>query len=568
MGNDAKKQGRGSGTRSRRRRGRGRARAKASPTLASVARERFGIGRLHPEQVEAMEAIRTGRDTVVVLPTGFGKSLVYQVPALMADRPTVVVSPLIALIADQEESLRRRGLPVIRFDSSLRAAQRREAIARLERGGSLIVLTTPETVESKAMAPLLAAAKPWMLCVDEAHCISEWGHDFRPAYLRLGIERERLGVDVVLAMTATATPRVRDDIVERLGMRDPALVTAPPYRKNLRFSVQQVSGNLKADAAGKRLRRLQRPGIVYCSTTRAVDAIWAALQGGPSGRGPRGRRGPRGIPSERYHGKMSTADRGQAQTRFMRRGKKLVMVATSAFGMGIDKPDIRYVIHYQAPGSLEQYVQEAGRAGRDGKPATCELLFDPEDLEIQRFLLAKGRPSPRQLLRVARALLAWAGEDRPVSIPDLAVSAGVPQTTARSMCAELETLQLVERRPGGAHAVLVDAEALESAARDLAGRLETLRREDEKRLQAVAAYAATEGCRSVFLRRYFGEDDPPPCGACDRCRANRRLDQAQAELSETTRRAARGETSKQPSPQPRRRRRRRKKPRPKRPSND
>jgi ATP-dependent DNA helicase RecQ len=238
--------------------------------------------------------------------------------------------------------------------------------------------------------------------------------------------------------------------------------------------------------------------------------------------------------------------------------------------MGIDKPDIRYVIHYQAPGSLEQYVQEAGRAGRDGKPATCELLFDPDDLEIQRFLLAKGRPSPRQLLRVARALLAWAGEDRPVSIPDLAVSAGVPQTTARSMCAELETLQLVERRPGGAHAVLVDAEALESAARDLAGRLETLRREDEKRLQAVAAYAATEGCRSVFLRRYFGEDDPPRCGACDRCRANRRLDEAQAELSKTTQRAARGETSKKPSPKPGRRRRRgaRKKPRTKPPPND
>jgi ATP-dependent DNA helicase RecQ len=511
-----------------------------------------------------MESVQAGRDTVVVLPTGFGKSLIYQVPALMATRPTVVVSPLIALIADQQQSLLARGCPVIRFDSSLRAAQRREAIARLQDGGPLIVLTTPETVESKAMAPLLAAARPWLLCVDEAHCISEWGHDFRPAYLRLGIERERLGVDVVLAMTATATPRVRDDIVERLGMHDPVLVTAPPYRKNLRFSVQQVPGNFKPTAAGKRLRQLQRPGIVYCSTTKAVDSIWAALAGPPSSRGRR----PRGIPAERYHGKMNNGDRQQAQSRFMRPGKRLVMVATSAFGMGIDKPDIRYVIHYQVPGSLEQYVQEAGRAGRDGKAATCELLFDPDDLEIQRFLLDKGRPSPRQLLRVARALLAWAGEDRPVSISELAVSAGVPQTTARSMCAELEALQLVERLPGATYEVRVGARALESAARDLAARLETLRREDEKRLQAVAAYATTQGCRSVFLRRYFGEDDPPRCGSCDRCRAERKLGEAHARLSETTRRAARGEIVApldrldeldEPDERPKRRRRRRRK---------
>jgi ATP-dependent DNA helicase RecQ len=486
-----------------------------------VARERFGIARLHPEQVEAMEAIRGGRDTVVVLPTGYGKSLIYQVPAVMAERPTVVVSPLLALIADQARSLRRRNVPVIRLDSSLRAAERREAIARLERGGTLIVLTTPETVESKAMAPLLAAAQPWMLCVDEAHCISEWGHDFRPAYLRLGVERERLGVDVVLAMTATATPRVREDIAQRLGMRAPAVVAAPPYRKNLRFSVQQVPGSLKQTAAGKRLRRLQRPGIVYCSTTRTVDAVWAALQG-PQGRKRRQGRGPRPIPSERYHGRMRTAERQRAQDRFMRPGKRLIMVATSAFGMGINKPDIRYVIHYQVPGSLEQYVQEAGRAGRDGKRATCELLFDPEDLDIQRFLLAKGRPSPRQLLRVARALVAWAGEDRAASIRELAVSAGVPQTIARSMCAELEALGLVERQTGGKHAPLVDADTLESAARDLAGRFDTLRRQDEQRLKAVAAYAATDGCRSAFLRRYFGEEDPPPCGTCDRCRAARR----------------------------------------------
>lgn len=530
--------------RSRRRRSRGRG---GPRTLGSVARDRFKISKLHPEQRIAMEAIQGGRDTLAVLPTGFGKSLIYQVTAVLADRPTLVVSPLLALIADQEQKLRRANVPVIRLDSTLRVGERRDALARLEEGGSLVILTTPETVESVKTGPLIAAAKPWLLCVDEAHCISEWGHDFRPAYLRLGAERAHLGEPTVLALTATATPRVQEDIAERLDLRDPELIRAPPYRKNLRLSARVVPGNLKADAAGKRLRRLQRPGIVYCSTTKAVDGIYAALQ----------RRGGRaGIPSLRYHGKMTQGDREEAQRRFMRPSKRLVMVATSAFGMGIDKANIRYIVHYQAPGSLEQYVQEAGRAGRDGKPATCELLFDPDDLEIQRFLLSKSRPSPRQLVRVADALLAWAGENRAPTASELAVSAGVPQTIARSMGAQLEGLGLVEFGPERCYELLVDKETLRRGARELAGRLDTMQREDERRLQAVAEYASTEECRSVFLRRYFGEPDPPKCGNCDRCRANRQVRAVEARLEATTREAVEGPAEK---PKKKRRRRRRRK---------
>ena len=493
-----------------------------------MARERFKIHKLRPQQREAIEAIRGGRDALCVLPTGFGKSLIYQLPAVMADRPTVVVSPLLALIGDQVAALRKLRVPVIRLDSTLRVTERREALARLAKGGPLVVLTTPETIESAATGPLIAAAKPWLLCVDEAHCISEWGHDFRPAYLRLGAERERLGDPVVLALTATATPRVREDISERLGLRDPLEITAPPYRENLRFSVQMVPGNLKAPAAAKRLKKLRRPGIVYCSTTKAVDAIWTTLQG----RGVRHR-----IPALRYHGKMKGSEREAAQKRFMLPSKRLVMVATSAFGMGVDKPNIRYVLHYQAPGSLEQYVQEAGRGGRDGKPTVCELLFDPADLEIQRFLLEKSRPTAGQLRRVARALEAWSGEDRPVAIPELAVSAGVPQTVARSMCAQLEGIGVVGIDEKRRYRVLAKTTDLRHQAKQLAFALDVLHKEDEKRIQLVHAYATTEECRTVFLRRYFGEEDPPECGVCDRCRAAAKREKLMEELGDARREA-------------------------------
>ncbi|HSP77914.1 MAG TPA: DEAD/DEAH box helicase, partial [Myxococcaceae bacterium] len=224
-----------------------------------------------------MEAVLRGQDTLVVLPTGFGKSLVYQVPALLVERPTVVISPLIALMIDQERSLRRRTVPVVRIDSTLRAAERREALERVAQGGRLVVLTTPETLLSESAGPVFAQARPSLLCVDEAHCITEWGHDFRPAYLRLGPVRERLGNPPVLALTATATPHVQEDILARLRLLNPTVITAPPYRDNLLLGVRIVPGNLKLDAVARLLRSLRRPGIIYCATTVAVDQIWSAL---------------------------------------------------------------------------------------------------------------------------------------------------------------------------------------------------------------------------------------------------------------------------------------------------
>jgi ATP-dependent DNA helicase RecQ len=473
-----------------------------------TARRTFGIERLRPEQESAMVAILEGHDALVALPTGFGKSLIYQVPAMILERPTIVISPLIALMADQERVLRSRGVPVVVLHSGLRPAERRAAFEKLGGGGSLVVLTTPETLESRATAADFERARPALLCVDEAHCISEWGHDFRPSYLRLGAARERLGNPPALALTATATPRVRGDIAERLRLRDPVVLIAPAHRENLRLAVEMLRGSEKFRATGRRIRALRRPGIIYCATTAAVDQLAGALK-------------QAGIPVVRYHGKMRAADRAAAQLLFMHPSRRLIMVATSAFGMGIDKPNIRYILHYQTPGSLEQYVQEVGRAGRDGRPAHCVLLFDAADLDIQERLQALSRPTVWHLARLETALTAWTTEHRAPTAAALAYSAGVPARIAEVLLLDLEQAGLVQRDQEGRIIIAVPLDIFRAGAHDLVARLKTFRYEGERRLAAVAEYARSEECRSVFLRRYFGEEHPPRCGTCDRCRAIR-----------------------------------------------
>jgi ATP-dependent DNA helicase RecQ len=464
---------------------------------------RLGIERLYPEQERTVAGSLAGHDVLVVLPTGFGKSACYQVPSMVLPRPVVLVSPLLALLRDQHEKLLARHIPVERLDGTIRGVARREALKRITAGGSVLVMTTPETLAGSELGGALQATGISLVAVDEAHCISEWGHDFRPAYLRLGERLRELGAPPILALTATATQSVRDDIVRYLGMRAPEIVAGSPHRANLAFEVMQISGADRLRALARFIKRLHRPGIVYCATTKAVDDLYGALR-------------LLRMPVHRYHGRMAAKDRNAEQELYMRPGRRTIMVATSAFGLGIDKPDIRYIVHYQAPASLEQYVQEAGRAGRDGRQANCILLYDPKDRDIHEALLQTSRVRPDQLYRLAAALAAWAGEERIPTVDALALSAQLSDRQTQALLAVLEEAGFVTLADG-IHITVPVAE-FEEQARSLAGRFVTLRTQDGRRLDRLSEYANTTECRAIFLRRYFGEDAGAPCGLCDICR--------------------------------------------------
>jgi ATP-dependent DNA helicase RecQ len=471
--------------------------------VAQAAR-RLGIEKLHAEQELALKDILAGRDVLMILPTGFGKSACYQIPSMVLPKPVVVVSPLLALLRDQQVKLDKRGVPCIRLDGSVRGKARREMLERIARGGPLLVMTTPETLGTEDATKALTASGIGLAAVDEAHCISEWGHDFRPSYLRLGMRLEELGAPPVLALTATATERVRETIVHSLAMRDPALVASSPHRSNLAFEVLHCEGDRRLRVLMRLIKRLRRPGIVYCATRREVDAVYVALRRFQ-------------IPSYRYHGGMTSAERDGQQKKFMRPRHRSVMVATNAFGLGIDKRDIRYILHFQAPASLEQYVQEAGRGGRDGRKSNCILLSDPSDRSIHEALLSTSRVRPDQLYRLGRALAAWSAEGRNPTLQALAVSANLGPRITSALLTRVEEAGLVERdrkevRILGAH------HSIENDTRMLAGLFETLRTQDSRRLDSLAEYAASTGCRAMFLREYFGEEGGPPCELCDVCR--------------------------------------------------
>ena len=475
----------------------------ATPAAAAL---RLGIQQLHPEQEQVVADVRAGRDVLLVLPTGFGKSACYQVPSMLLPKPVVVVSPLVALLQDQHLRLVSKGIRCVRLDGTVRGPARRAAMAEIAAGGPLLVMTTPETLGSTDPREALIASGVSLVAIDEAHCISEWGYDFRPEYRRLGQRIRELGAPPILALTATATPLVRDAIVRSLGMRDPAVVAASPHRSNLAFEVLRCEGDARFRALLRLARRLRRPGIIYCSTRAEVDAVYALLM-------------RFGIPAHRYHGGMTGVERETEQEHFMKDEQRSVMVATSAFGLGIDKADIRFVMHFQAPASLEQYVQEAGRGGRDGRKANCILLFDASDRAIHELLLSRSRVRPDQLYKLGAALAAWADEGREPTVAALAVSAELGPRIASALLNKLEEAGLVTLE-GDTIQVAGSPETLEQDARALAGQFETLRRQDARRLDALGDYAAQDECRAIYLRRYFGEGDETPCGLCDVCKGS------------------------------------------------
>jgi ATP-dependent DNA helicase RecQ len=460
------------------------------------AAARLGIPSLYDEQHEVLDANLRGEDVLMVLPTGYGKSACYQIPSMILPKPVLVISPLLALMRDQYEKLQRRSVPCVKLDGQLRGKARREALERIASGERMLVMTTPETLGAPDAAAALTKSGISLAAVDEAHCISEWGYDFRPAYLQIGERLKAMGAPPVLALTATATEKVRLAIMRFVGMREPRIVATSPHRSNLAFDVLHCEAGARLRALVRLALRVRRPGIIYCSTTRDVDEIYTVLQ-------------RFGVPSYRYHGKMNASERSKSQDGFMARGRRTVMVATNAFGLGIDKADIRYVMHYQSPASLEQYVQEAGRGGRDGRRANCIMLYAGTDRAIHEALLSRSRVRPEQLFRL--------GAEKVPSVAALALSAELGTRTSSALLALMEEAELVKWDMDEVH-VVVPSDEIEVRSRQLAGQFETLRTQDARRLDAVEEYAHGGGCRASFLREYFGEDEDETCGMCDRCR--------------------------------------------------
>ncbi|MFC7208266.1 RecQ family ATP-dependent DNA helicase [Comamonas endophytica] len=338
-----------------------------------------------------MERVLQGTNTLAVMPTGAGKSLCYQLPAVLLPGTTVVVSPLVALMKDQCDALRALGVSAVQINSAIGSEELAAAREAVESGSARIVLTTPEQIADPALTAALARHPVSLLVVDEAHCISEWGHDFRPAFLEIAPAVKALGGPAVLALTATAKPSVMREIVTLLGIASKDVVQAGAYRPNLRFAVEPLART--ADRLPRALDLVaahEGTGIVYTATVKCAEEVHAKLAAAGESVGL-------------YHGRLNATQRAQAQDDFME-GRVRVMVATNAFGLGIDKPDIRFVLHYQMPASVDAYYQEAGRAGRDGEDATCTLLYVQQDRALQSFFLSGRYPSLNDLQAVMALL--------------------------------------------------------------------------------------------------------------------------------------------------------------------
>jgi ATP-dependent DNA helicase RecQ len=474
--------------------------------IRRVAREAFGYDDLRPGQADAIRAILDGRDTLAVMSTGSGKSAIYQIAGLLTEGATVVVSPLIALQRDQVDDLRARTAGgAAQLNSTVSQSERDQALAELAEDALEFLFLAPEQLSNPDVLDELAVARPSLLVVDEAHCISEWGHDFRPEYLRLGAAAEALGRPTIVALTATASPPVREEIVERLGLRDPAVIVRGFDRPNIHLAVERFYDEAPhRRALLDRIAEAPAPGIVYVPTRRSAEEIAAELE-------------ERGLTAAAYHAGLRGKLRDEVQERFMRDELHCV-VATTAFGMGVDKANVRWVFHSAPADSVDSYYQELGRAGRDGDRAESVLFYRPEDLGLRRFFAGSGQVDADELDRVSFMLEA-AG--RPVEPTVLQEETDLSQSKLTTAISRLEDAGAVEVLPTGEVEETAHGEEREAAVA-WAAELETHRRSFERsRLEMMQGYAETTECRRSFLLAYFGEPYEPPCGNCDNCDAGR-----------------------------------------------
>ena len=472
-------------------------------------RHYFGFPAFRPGQEAALGHVLAGRDALVVMPTGSGKSLIYQLAALLSPGAALVVSPLVALMKDQVDSLTRRDIPATFVNSSLNAAEQHRRLRTLAAGQYKIVLVAPERFRSRTFREALARVPLNLLALDEAHCLSQWGHDFRPDYLRLAEVRREFNPPVTLALTATATPRVQEDIIRLLGLPRAERLITGFNRPNLTFDVFSAPGpEAKLGLVRDFLAEAEGAGIIYTGTRRDAEEIAGFV------------RAACGRAAQPYHAGLDAAFRAQTQDAFMA-GDLPLVVATSAFGMGIDRPDVRFVLHHTMPGTLEAYYQEAGRAGRDGLPARAVLLYSPRDTALHEFFIENDSPSADDLRAVHNFLLG------PVSgtgfvLAELEAAAGLPEIKARVALEQLEAANALRRAPDEVLG-LVRAEALplpDAALKVIAGQVAARREYKRDQLGRVVDYAETNACRRRTILTHFGDAGPadaPVC--CDNCLA-------------------------------------------------
>ncbi len=476
-----------------------------------AALRRFEHERFRPGQERVIRDVLDGRDVLAVLPTGAGKSLIYQLAAQFLPGLTIVVSPLIALMKDQVESIEEHGLEVGVITSDQSRAETDEELEEVDSGEAKLLYVTPERFENEEFMEEMRGTDVSLFVVDEAHCISEWGHDFRPAYLGLADAAERLGRPTVLAVTATATPWVRSEIVERLRMRDPDIVVRGVDRPNLFFEVLRVEaeagdrrileGLLRGEAADypeairERLAEAMRgPGIIYTRTTAAAEETAGWLR-------------EWGVAADFYHGQRSKGERERVQDAFMR-GDLRVIAATNAFGLGVDKPDVRFVIHRDVPASVEAYYQEAGRAGRDGEFARCTIIYRPADLSRAAFLAATSELTPEKVGRAREALV-----DQPeLTVEELEAASGLSRAEVVRLVGILARHRVVRERGGRVRLLVEDFDP-----KGVSLEIEERRKAYERsRTEMMRAYAELTGCRRVYLLNYFGEEyESDRCDMCD-----------------------------------------------------
>lgn len=470
----------------------------APAAVDTIAREGFGWDSLLPGQREAIESAAAGRDTLLVLATGGGKSAVYQIAGARRGGIVLVVSPLVALQADQIASIEAAPAapPAVALNAATPAAEIARAWELIDQGGPVYVLLAPEQLANDETVARLAAGGVSLLVVDEAHCVSSWGHDFRPDYLRLADVRRELGDPPVLAMTATASEPVRAEIIEKLAMTDVDVQVHGVDRPEIRLVVHRhESEGHKRAAVVEEARTWTAPGLVYVATRRETETYAEEIAAG--GRRVAG-----------YHAGMKAAERRTIQDRW-RDGDLDIVVATSAFGMGIDRADVRFVLHATVTESLDAYYQEIGRAGRDGEPATTALHYHAKDLGLRRFFTRRSvRPAD------VRAVWTAIGRKPGRRVDELAEMLDRPKRTVTRLVNDLADAGLVETTDGVRRARDVRAE---TAVRTVRETLDSRERVADSRLAMMRSYAETSHCRRRILLDYFGVEGPRWCDNCDRC---------------------------------------------------